>query len=124
MWTQVDADNAENVMLRTGCAITHAGCPLLWLSKLQTEISLSTTEAEYIALIQTMRKVIPSMAFMKEVSFIFYIHLPKPEVFCKVFEYNQRLFMLRSPKHYHQEKYEVSSFPNLRTKEYYSDILY
>ena len=26
---------------------------------------------------------------MKEVSFIFYIHIPKPEVFCKLFEYNQ-----------------------------------
>ena len=36
-----------------------------------------------------MRKVIPFMALMKEVSFIFDIHLPKSEVFCKVFEDSQ-----------------------------------
>ena len=65
------------------------GCPLLLCSKLQTEIYLSTTEAEYIALSQVMRKVIPIMILMKEVSFILDIHLPNPEVFCKVFEYNQ-----------------------------------
>ena len=29
------------------------------------------------------------MALMKEVSFIFDLHLPKPEVFCKVFEDNK-----------------------------------
>ena len=36
-----------------------------------------------------MRKVITFMAFMKEVYFIFDIHLPNPEVFCKVFQDNQ-----------------------------------
>ena len=36
-----------------------------------------------------MREVIPFMELMKEVSFIFDIHHPKPEFFCKVFKYNQ-----------------------------------
>ena len=36
-----------------------------------------------------MHEVITFMAMMKELSFIFYIHLPKPEVFCKSFEDNQ-----------------------------------
>ena len=36
-----------------------------------------------------MRKVIPFIALMEEVSFIFYLHLSNPEVFCKVFEVNQ-----------------------------------
>ena len=36
-----------------------------------------------------MREVIPFMTFMKELSFIFDIHLPNPEVFCKLFEDNQ-----------------------------------
>ena len=35
-----------------------------------------------------MRGVIPFMALMKEV-YIFYIHLPNPEVFCKVFKENE-----------------------------------
>ena len=73
-------------MSHTGYGITYAGCPVIWCSRLQTEISLSTTEAECIALSQAMREVIPFMSLMKEVYFIFDIRLPKPEVFCKVFK--------------------------------------
>ena len=68
---------------------TYTGCLVLCFSKLQTEITLSTTEAEYIALIQEMREVITFTMSMKEVSFIFDIHLPKLEVFCKFLEHNQ-----------------------------------
>jgi len=35
---------------RTGFVITFARCPIAWASKLQTEVALSTTEAEFIAL--------------------------------------------------------------------------
>ena len=42
-WSQADADNAENVMFCMGYVITYAGCPVLWCSKLQAEINLSTT---------------------------------------------------------------------------------
>ena len=42
-WDQADANNAENFMSRTGYVIMHAGCTVLWFSKLQTEIYLSTT---------------------------------------------------------------------------------
>ena len=34
----------------SGWAITYAGCPVTWASKLRTLTALSTTEAEYIAL--------------------------------------------------------------------------
>jgi len=88
-WSQADSDNAENVMSRTGYVITYAGCPILWGSKLQTEIALSTAEAEYIALSQAMRQVIPLMHLLVEVSCIFDIKLPKPQVHCKVFEDNR-----------------------------------
>ena len=40
-------------------------------------------------MIQAIRKKKPFMAFLKEVYFIFDIHLPKPEVFCKLFEDTQ-----------------------------------
>ena len=36
-----------------------------------------------------MSEVITFLALMKEVYFIFDIHLPKPEVFCKLFKDNQ-----------------------------------
>ena len=56
----------------------YAGCPVLWYSKLQTQIALSTAEAEYIALIQAIHDVIPFMEIMKEVTFIFDIRIPNP----------------------------------------------
>ena len=88
-WAQSDAYNEENVIPHTGYVITYAGYPLLGCSKLQTEIALSTTKAEYIVLRQVMSGILTFMALMKEVSFIFDIYLLKPEIFCKVFEDNQ-----------------------------------
>ena len=35
-WNEADANNAENVMSRTGYVITYMECPVLWCSKLQT----------------------------------------------------------------------------------------
>ena len=58
-WDAGDSNNPENVMSRTGYIIQHTGCPVIWYSKLQTEIALSTMEAEYIALSQAMQEVIP-----------------------------------------------------------------
>ena len=88
-WYQADADNAENFMSRLGYVIRYTKCPVLWFSKLQTEIYLSTTELEYIALTQSISNIIPFIFLMKEKSFIFDIHIPNPEVFCKLFEDNQ-----------------------------------
>eukprot|EP00978_Attheya_sp_CCMP212_P017515 scaffold46797_cov52-Attheya_sp.AAC.1 len=44
---------------RSGYAIRYCGCPITWRSKLQTEVALSTTEAEYVALSQSLREVLP-----------------------------------------------------------------
>ena len=63
-WYQSDYDNAENVISCTRYVITYAGFPLLWWSKLETEIALGTTKAEYIVLIQLMREVIPFMSLI------------------------------------------------------------
>ena len=57
-----DADFSENLkaeiahldrtteQFRTGYLIKNYGCPLTWDIKMQTEMALSTTEAEFIAL--------------------------------------------------------------------------
>jgi hypothetical protein len=49
-----------------GHLITYAGCPMHWASKMQTEIALSTTEEEYIALSQSMREVLPITWLLEE----------------------------------------------------------
>lgn len=88
-WSSGDHTNPECVLSRTGFVIMYAGCPITWCSKLQTEIALSTTEAEYIALSQSMREIIPFMNLMMEVGGIFELHNPTPKLHCKVFEDNR-----------------------------------
>eukprot|EP00978_Attheya_sp_CCMP212_P031980 scaffold122863_cov36-Attheya_sp.AAC.1 len=44
---------------RTGYIIQLNGCPLIWKSQLQTQITICTQEAEYQALTTAMRVVIP-----------------------------------------------------------------
>lgn len=55
------------VKSRTGFLIMFMGCPLHWVSKLQTQIALSTMEAEYIALSTAMRELIGTRKIVKEV---------------------------------------------------------
>ena len=97
-WTQVDAGNPENLMPRTGCVIMFAGCPILWSSKLQTEITLSATEAEYVALSQAMREVLPLMDLMRELGHILKINTSKPDFFCQVFEDNRSTITVAESK--------------------------
>jgi hypothetical protein len=51
---------------RMGYVIRYAGCSMHWASKMQTEIALSSTGAEYIALYQSMREALPIMGLMQE----------------------------------------------------------
>jgi hypothetical protein len=43
---------------RTGFVVMLANCPLVWASKLQTTIALSTQNAEYVALSQSLRELV------------------------------------------------------------------
>ena len=87
-WSSGDHTNPECVLSIMGFVIMYDGCPLTWCSKLQREISLSTTESKYIALSQAMREAIPFMNLMVEVGDVFPLHNPKLEFHCKVFEDN------------------------------------
>ena len=59
LWNYEDDQDPVCVCSRSGYVMTMGGCPIHWTSKLQTELALSTTEAEYIALAQAMREFIP-----------------------------------------------------------------
>ena len=50
-----ESDHPASVYSCTGYINKYRNCPILWASKLQSEISLSTTESEYIALSHAMR---------------------------------------------------------------------
>ena len=59
-----------SVKSRTGYVIMYRGSPLLWVSKMQTQVALSTMEAEYVALSQSMRDLIPVRQILEEIMMI------------------------------------------------------
>ena len=80
---------------RTGYIITLGGCPILWKSKLQTEISLSTLESEYSALSASMRTLLSLRSLHTEV--VAALRLPpqfKSTIRCRVFEDNNGALLL------------------------------
>lgn len=100
-WDPIIAEHDNSTARsRTGYVIMYAGCPLVWASKLQTEIALSTTESEYIALSIALREVIPLIRLVKELKEAgFELPCDTPKVQCSAFEDNSgALEMARSPK--------------------------
>jgi hypothetical protein len=73
-WSVADSENAGNVLSTTGFVICYAVCPIVWCSKLQIKIALSTAEAEYIALSHALCETIPIQNLIKEIICIF--HMP------------------------------------------------
>jgi hypothetical protein len=73
---------------RTGYVIFYFNCPVIWVSKLQTEICLSTVEAEYVDLSQSMRDVIPFLDHIDELDNIFDQKTETPSMKCTLFEDN------------------------------------
>ena len=71
-----DPNEPVSAKSRTGYVILFGGVPILWVSKLQTQIALSTMEAEYIALAQSMRDIIPLTEILKEIQSIVFQNGP------------------------------------------------
>jgi hypothetical protein len=94
------SDDPSSVYSRSGFIIKYAGCPLMWQSKMQTEIALSTTESEYIAMAQAMRSLLPVIALFNELQqFGFPVEFSTPNVRRTVFEDNAGCIELaRAPK--------------------------
>ena len=57
--------------------VTFANFPLLWVSKLQIEIALSTLHSEYVALSHYVRALLPLKSFIKEVIYNLGIDIEK-----------------------------------------------
>jgi hypothetical protein len=59
LWPHENKNNPSCMKSRKDFFIKLSGCPVIWGSKLQGSIALSTMEAKYLALSSTMRKLIP-----------------------------------------------------------------
>ena len=89
-WQDRSSTDPNSAKSRTGYIITYAGCPIVWASKLQTLVALSTTEAEYIALSTSLREVIAVMNLVTELRNLgFNLSIDTPKIVCTVFEDNR-----------------------------------
>jgi hypothetical protein len=68
LWNSEDEQDPHCVKSRTGFIVMIANCPVIWKSKLQSEIALSTMESEYIALSTACRDLLPLQDLVKEVA--------------------------------------------------------
>ena len=74
------------VLSRTGCIIMFTKCLIIWASRLQTEINLSTTEGGYIAPSQSIRDILNFMVLIKDIELGLEIQFDIPEVLGSIFE--------------------------------------
>ena len=63
-----DDQDPISVRSRTGFVLTLFGCPVIWSSKLQTEITLSSTAAEYVAFSMAMHELLPLRRLLQELA--------------------------------------------------------
>jgi Reverse transcriptase (RNA-dependent DNA polymerase) len=68
LYGREDRTDPTSVKSRTGYVICIAGCPVIWSSKLQESIALSTMMAEYYALSTAMREVLPLNDLVKVIA--------------------------------------------------------
>jgi hypothetical protein len=75
---------------RTGYQVLYGGCPMVWASKLQKEVCLLTTEAEYGALSEALKDVIFLLQLLEEskARLQWKIIKSRPTIQCKAFEDN------------------------------------
>ena len=135
-----DIDTARS---RHGYVLFFAGVPIFWKSQLQTEIALSSTEAEVIGLSAALRTAIPivnMIAEMAELGFPVLAKQREPTIHCRVFEDNSGALQIATVpkmrprtkhinnKYFHFLEYTTRddspfSFHKVGTEEQTADVL-
>jgi len=87
-WNKAGAEHdLSTAKSQSGWIIFFAGCPIIWESKLQSQVALSTTEAEYKALSMFLQDVLPIMCLLDEMKDRnFQVMCTTPHVYCNIFE--------------------------------------
>jgi hypothetical protein len=118
MWHQEHSALFENVLSRTGYIITYCGCPIHQVSKLQTEIALSTTESKYIALSMATHELHPLQKILTEIHQHSLVNAPLHESFnttkmthlivSKIYEDNQACIVLGQSDHFNVQTKHIA----------------
>ena len=74
------------VISRTGYLISYSNCLITWASRIQTEIAIITMKADYVALSQSMRGVLPFVSLMKKIECVLKLQGDDLVVLCSLFE--------------------------------------
>ena len=59
LWIHENPQDCICARSRTGFVVNFSNCALLWVSKLHTDIDLSTLHSEYVALYHSVRALLP-----------------------------------------------------------------
>jgi hypothetical protein len=76
LWKRDKTDDPSCVRSQTGYVICVSNWPVLWTSKLQTEIMLSTMEAEYVVLSSSFRDLFRLIDITQEICSALLLHPP------------------------------------------------
>jgi len=110
-------DEPISVYSRTGYVIFYLGCAVWWVSKLQAEISLSTVEAEYVALSTAMRDLIPFTDQIAELASTLGSQEKKVKLHCTLFEDNNgALELATKPRYRPRTKHIAIKYHHFREK--------
>ena len=107
-WCREDADQVGFVLSKTGYIIKFANFPIVWVRKMQTEIAVSTTEAEYINMSQSMRYLNPLIHIMLEVSSVFGMKRDSCNSYTPTFEDNKGAIGLAKETKYRPQTKHIS----------------
>ena len=82
---------------QSGYILLYTVGPTVWASKVQTVIYLTSTEAEYVSLSQSLSILIPLIGIIREMKiFAFEVFLKEPIVYCKALKDNVEMVNLVS----------------------------
>ena len=88
-WLKSNPNSPAGILSCSGFLIKYADCPILWGSKMQSLVALSTTEAEIIALSTALREVIHLQNLLQELrANTLPITFTKAQIHCRTFEDN------------------------------------